>query len=98
MEADDGVPHLAFDFSAGDECGNRVHDDDIDGVGSDEELADLQCLLACVGLGDKEVVDIDADFACPCGVEGVLGVDECRDAALLLRVGEDGEREGRFTG
>jgi hypothetical protein len=32
LKPDDGVAHLAFDFGAGDECGDGVDDDDIDGV------------------------------------------------------------------
>jgi hypothetical protein len=45
---------------------------------------DLQGLLAGVGLGDVELVDVDAALAGPGGVEGVLGVDEGADAAELL--------------
>ena len=51
------VAHLAFDFRPRDQGGDGVDDDDVDGVGADEQLADLQRLLAGVGLGDEQVVE-----------------------------------------
>jgi hypothetical protein len=80
------VAHLALDLGAGDEGGDRVDDDDVDRVGADEQLADVEGLLAGVGLADEQVVDVDAQLAGPGRVERVLGVDERRDAAGLLGV------------
>ena len=81
LEADVAVAHLAFDFGLGDEGGDRVDDDDVDGVGADQQLADLQRLLAGVGLRDEQVVEVHAQPLGPGGVERVLGVDERGDAA-----------------
>jgi hypothetical protein len=50
----------------------------------DQQLADVERLLARVGLAHEQVVEVDAQLAGPARVEGVLGVDERRDAAGLL--------------
>jgi hypothetical protein len=93
-----GVAHLALDLGLGDEGGDGVDDDHIDRVGADEQLADLEGLLARVGLADEQVVDVDAELAGPGRVERVLGVDERRDAAGLLGAGDHGERQRGLTG
>ena len=76
-----GVAHLAFELRLGDERGHGVDDDDVHRAAADQDLGDLERLLAEVGLGDEEVVDVDADLGRVGGVEGVLGVDEGRLAA-----------------
>ncbi len=58
-----GVAHLALELGLGDEGRDGVDDDDVDGAAADEDLGDLQGLLAVVGLGDEEVVDVDPDAA-----------------------------------
>ena len=63
-----------------------------------QHLGDLERLLAAVGLRDQQVVDVDAELAGVLGVERVLGVDEGGDAAALLGLGDDREREGRLAG
>ena len=98
LEPDVAVAHLALDLGAGDQGGDGVDDDDVDGVGADEQLADFEGLLAGVGLGDEQVVEVDAQSSGPGGVEGVLGVDEGGDAVGFLRRGDAVEREGGFAG
>ena len=63
-------------------------------AGADQHVGDLERLLAGVGLADQQRVDVDAEGLGVLGVERVLGVDERRDAAGLLRVGDrvQGER------
>ena len=36
-------------------------DDNIDRAGTDQHLGDLERLLAVVGLGDQQLVDVDAE-------------------------------------
>ena len=72
---------------------DRVDDDDRDRAGADQRLGDLQRLLAGVGLGDQELVDVDAELLGVDRVERVLGVDEGADAALALLLGDDVQRE-----
>src|SRR5262245_54615039 len=85
--------HLAFDFRPRHERRDRVDDDDVDAARTDEDLDDFERLLAVVGLRDEEVLEIDAEFLRILRVESMLGVDEGRHAALLLRLGDDLQRE-----
>ena len=98
LGADGGIADLPFEFLAGDEGGDGVEDDDVDGIGAHQGLADLEGFLAGAGLGDEEVVDVDPEFLGVLGVEGVLDVDEGGQAAGLLGLGDGGEGEGRLAG
>ena len=98
LGADGGVANLAVEFLLGDQGGDGVEDDDVEGVGADEGLADAEGLLAGGRLGDEEVVGIDPEALGVLRVEGVLDVDEGRQAAALLRLGDDGQGEGGFAG
>ncbi len=93
-----GVADLAVEFLLGDQRGDRVEDDDVDGVRADEGLADLQRLLAGGRLGDQQVVEIDAELAGVLRVERVLDVDERGQPAAFLGLGDDGQGEGGFAG
>src|ERR1019366_7772022 len=85
-----GVPdHDAVGLGLRDERGDGVDDDDVDRGRAHERLGDLERLLAGVGLRDHEVVDVDAELPGVIGVEGVLGVDERREPAALLRFRHD---------
>src|SRR5205085_1084217 len=68
-----------------------------DRAGADEHVGDLESLLAVVGLADEELFGFDAELLRVDGIESVLGVDERRDAALLLHVGDGVQREGGFA-
>ncbi len=46
LEADGGVSHLAIEFHFGDEGGDGVHDDHIDGSGADEGFGDIEGIFA----------------------------------------------------
>ena len=88
------VAHFAFDLRARDQRRHRVDDDDVDGVGADQHLGDLQSLLAGIGLRHQQLVDIDPELAGVADVQGVLRVDERRDAACALRVRDHVQAEG----
>ncbi len=98
LQAHVGVAHLAFDFGLGHERRHRVDDDDVDGAGAHQRLGDLERLLAGVGLGDEQVVGLDAELSGVAHVEGVLGVDEGGDAALLLGLGDRVQRQRGLAG
>ena len=91
------VAHLAFDFGARHERGDRVDDDHVDAVRPDEHLDDFESLLAVVRLRDEEIVEIDAELLRVRRVERVLCVDERRDAADFLRLRDDLQRERRLA-
>ena len=50
------------------------------------------------GLGDEQVVEIHAELPGVLRVERVLDVDEGREAAAFLRLGDDGEGERGLAG
>ena len=97
LEAHLRFAHLALDLGLGHQRGDRVDDDDVDGAGADQHLGDLEGLLAVVGLGDQQLVDVDAELLGVLRVEGVLGVDEGGQAAGLLGLGDDLEGERRLA-
>ena len=91
------VAHLALDLSSRRESGHRVDDHDVERAAADQQLGDLQSLLAVVGLRHQQLVDVDADPAGIRGVHGVLGVDEGRLASGLLRLGDHVQRQRRLA-
>ncbi len=97
LHADRRLPHLAFEFGLGDQRGDGVDHDDIDGVGSHQHVGDLQRLLAAVGLADEECLRVDTTLLHPGGVEGVFGIDECRDAVVALGGRDDVQGERRLA-
>ena len=62
-----------------------------------ERIHNLKCLLARIRLRDEELLDVDAKLACVLWVEGMLCVDECRNAASLLRLGNHVQRDRRLA-
>ena len=92
------VAHLALDLGLRRERGDRVDRDDVERARADEQLGDLERLLAGVGLRDEEVVDVDADALRVRRVHRVLGVDEGADAAAALRLGDHVVDERRLAG
>ena len=91
------IAHLAVELRARHEGSDRVDHDHIDGIRAHQHLRNLQRLLAAVGLRDEEVVDVDAELLGIFGVERVLGVDERRQPAHPLRLGDDVQRERRLA-
>ena len=91
------VAHLALDLRLGDQGGDRVQHDHVNGPGPDQGVHDLQGLLARGGLGDQQLVDVDAQVAGVLGVDRVLGVHEGGHAALLLGLGDHVVGDGRLA-
>ncbi len=89
--------HFAFEFGAGNERGDGVDDNDIDGAAANQNFGDFQRLLAAVGLRDQQIVDIDAQFARIIRVECMFRVDEGCRAAELLRFGDGVQSESGFA-
>ena len=91
------LAHLALELDPRRQRGDRVDRDDVDGAGADQDVDDLERLLAVVGLGDQQLVGVDADPAGVDRVERVLGVDEGADAATCLGLGDDVVDERRLA-
>ena len=97
LQPDVGVAHLALDLRLRHERRDRVDRDDVERPGADEELRDLERLLSRVGLGDEQLVDVDADPAGVLWIHRVLRVDEGADAAAPLRLRHDVVDERRLA-
>ena len=91
------VAHFAVELGLGNQRGDGVDDQHVDGAGADQGFGDFQGLLAGVGLRDEQIVDIHAQLLGVAGVEGVLGVDKGRQAAGLLGLGDDLQGDGGFA-
>ena len=97
LQADVGVAHLPLDLRPGGEGGHRVDDQHVERSRPDQHVGDLEGLLAGVGLGDQQVVDVDADGLGVDRVHGVLGVDVGADAAVALGLGHHVHGQGRLA-
>ena len=91
-----GVAHLALDLGLRHERGDRVDDDHVERTRPDQHVGDLERLLPRVGLGDVELVDVDADGRRVHRVHRVLGVDVGAHAAVALGLGDDVHGERRL--
>ena len=97
LRADGLVAHLALELRARRQRRHRVDRDQVDRAGADQHVDDLERLLAVVGLGDEQLVDVDADLLRVQRVHRVLGVDERAHPAELLGLGDDVVDERRLT-
>jgi hypothetical protein len=91
------VAHVAVELGARHQRRHRVDHDHVHGVRAHQRLGDLQRLLARVGLGNQELVGVDAQVLGVDGIEGVLGVDEGGRTAPPLGLGDDVQRQRRLA-
>ena len=98
LEADMRLAHFAIELGAGGQRGHGVDHHDVQRVAFHQRFADVQRFLAGVGLGDEQVVDVDADLLGIARIKRVLGIDEGRRAACLLGVGDHMGDERGFSG
>ena len=75
-----------------------IEHDDVERVRAHERLDNPKRFLAGARLRDEQIVHVDAEPARVLRIERVLDIDERRQAAALLRLGDDGERERGFAG
>ncbi len=90
------VAHLAVKLGLGHQCGHGVNDQHIDRAGANQRFGDFKSLLAAVGLRNKQVVDVDAQFFRVARIKRMLGVDKGCQSAGALRFGNDLQRDGGF--
>ena len=97
MQAGQRVAHFALELGLGRERSDRVDDDQIDRAGTGERVHDLERLLAGVGLGDQQFLQVDAELLGVLDVERVFGIDKGAGAAELLHFGDDLQRQRGFA-
>ena len=97
LQADVGVAHVALDLGLRHQRRDRVDHDDVERAGADQGLGDLQRLLAGVRLRDQQLFQVDAEASGVDRIEGMLGVDDRRQPAHLLGLGDDVQRQRRLA-
>ncbi len=76
---------------------DRIHHQHVDRIGANQRVDDLQRLLAGIRLRHDQLVDVDPELLGIDRVEGMLGVDERRRPAVLLRLGDRVKRQRRLA-
>ena len=89
LQAHVAVAHLAVELGLGNQRGDGIDNENIDGTGADQGFRNFQSLFAGVGLRNQQIVDIDAQLLSVPGIKCVFGVDKRRQTAGLLRFGDD---------
>ena len=97
MQAGQRVAHFAFELGLGRERGDRVDDDQINRAGAGERVHNFERLLAGVGLGNQQLLQVDAELLGVLDVERVFGVDKGAGAAELLHFSDDLQRQRGFA-
>src|SRR5215470_9348971 len=92
------VAHLALELGAGNEGCHRIDHQHVYRSGADKRVGNLERLLAGIGLGNQQFVDVDAELASVGRIEGMLGIDESAGPTSPLSFGDDMQSQGRFTG
>ena len=98
LQAHVRVAHFAVELGLGHQCGHRIDHQHIDSIRADKSFDDFERLLAVVRLRDEQVVGVHSQLLGVGRVEGVLGIHEGRQAAILLGFRDDLERDGGFAG
>ena len=98
MKADRSIADLALDLGTRGQRGDGVDDDGVDGARAHEHVDDLERLLARIGLGNEDLIDVHADTRGIRGIERVLGIDKCHDAAHSLSLCQNLERKRCLAG
>src|SRR3546814_12862217 len=91
------VAHFTLDFSARNESGDAVDDEDIDRIRANESVDDLERLFASVRLGNDEIVDVDAELARIDRIEGMFGIDESSGPAGGVGCSDSAQGQSRLA-
>ena len=99
LQANVRIAHIAFDFRFGNKRGDGVHHNHIGGVGTHQQLADLEGLLTGVWLRNQHLFNIHPNATSPSGVQCMFGINERHHATGLLGFGGNGQgQRGLATG
>ena len=92
------VTHLTFNLRAGHQRRHRVEHHYVNRPCADEGVHNLQRLFAGARLRHIQLVYLHPNRAGVLGVQGVFGIDESANTTALLRLGDDLQSKGGFTG
>ena len=97
LQAGQAVAHVAFDFGARGECGDRIDHDQIDRAAAHQAIDNFKRLLAGVGLADEQLVEVDAQLLRVLRIQRMLGIDKGAGAAYFLHFGNHLQGERGFA-
>jgi hypothetical protein len=89
LQSNVSVAHFALDFSARDQRGDAIHNDDIQRAGTNQRLRNFQSLFAGIWLGDIKRIQINPDAFGVCGIKRVFHIYKRAQSAQFLRFGND---------
>ena len=92
------IPHLSFNLRPRNQCGNRVNHQHVHRVAADKRVDNVQCILTAIRLRNQQIVNIDSDFFSIRRINSVFGVNNCRNTAGPLGIGNDMKAESGFAG
>ena len=98
LRANRGVADLSFELLFGDERRDRIEDNNVERIGTNQGLDNPERFLAGTRLRDEQIIHVHAEPAGVLRIERVLHIDEGGEAAALLRLRDDRQGERRFTG
>ena len=98
MQANVRIAHVAFDLGLGSQRRHRIDHHGIHRAGAHQHVGDFQRQFTGVGLGNQQIVHVDAQFSGVDGVQGVFGIDEGGTTTQLLGFGDDLKCQGGFAG
>jgi porphobilinogen synthase len=75
--------HLSFQLVFGDESGDGIDHDDVEGVRAYEQLADFERFLGATRLVNHQFLEVDAESLGPGRIESVLDVNEGADIIMV---------------
>ena len=88
------IAHFPVEFRLGYQRGHRIHHQNIDGARTHQGFGDFERLLAVIGLGEAEIIDIHAQLFGILRIERVFSIDKGGHATRLLRFSDDLQRDG----
>ena len=94
MQTGQAIAHLALDFSARRQGSNGIDHDHIHGARTHQGVGNFQRLLARIGLGHQELVQIDTQLMGIGGIERMFGIDKGRRTACPLHLGHNMQGQG----
>ena len=96
LQADRRLADLALELRARGQGSHGVDGDEVERVGPDELVDDLEGRLARLGLRDEQLRELDSQRRGVDRVERVFGVDQGGAPAVLLDFGDGVQRDGGF--
>ena len=92
------IAHFTFQLSPRDKSGHRINHQNINRARTHQCIGDLERLLARIGLGNQEIININAQLFGIGRIQRMLGINNRTGAPGLLRFSNNMQSQCGFTG